>query len=152
MTDHIPDPHRHRTLFDGRAYGATTSGHYANRVPAPRGLGARTRTRWQNGNRVRGERAAEEPGEVKKETPKKRRCTPSWARLISKVYNVDPLTCRTCGGKLKVIAYITDAVAIGRIPDSLGLSPPKDSKPPPAPREVVRAPLNEDGWEIGDHP
>jgi hypothetical protein len=51
-----------------------------------------------------------------------------------------------------VIAYIIDGVAIARILDCLGLSPPKEPKPPPAVREVVRVPLNEEGREIGDSP
>ena len=48
-------------------------------------------------NRVRGDRAAEEPGEgkVEGEPAKKRRCTASWARLIAKVFHADPLVeCR----------------------------------------------------------
>jgi Putative transposase len=54
MTEHIPDPGKHRTLF------------YAYYV-----------------NRLRGERAAEEPGADPAEAgpPKKRRCSPSWARV-----------------------------------------------------------------------
>ena len=45
-----------------------------------------------------------------------------------------------------------NGVAIARILDCLGLSPPEESKPPPAVREVVRVPLDEEGWEIGDNP
>jgi len=81
-------------------------------------------------NRVRGERPSEEPGHQKheEEQPQKRRCSPSWARLIAKVFQTDPLVCRRCGGPLKVVAYITDTVAIRRILNHLGLSPPE--KPP----------------------
>ena len=55
LADHIPDPGKHRTHFYA---------HYANRV--------------------RGERPSEELGHQKheEEQPKKRRCSPSWARLI----------------------------------------------------------------------
>jgi hypothetical protein len=122
MADHIPDPGRHRTLFYA---------YYSNRV--------------------RGDRDREAPTakEHEEKPPKKRRCTASWARLISKVYHVDPLTCRKCGGKLKVIAYLHDQVAIGRILEHLGLSPPEDEKPPPI-REVVRVRVDEEGREIGD--
>ena len=48
---------------------------------------------------------------VSAEPPKKRRCAPSWARLISKVYHADPLTCRQCGGKLKIAAHLHSQVA-----------------------------------------
>ena len=63
MSDHIPDPGRHRTL---------SYGHYANRV--------------------RGERAAKKPGTQDKPA-KKRRGGASWARLISKVFHADPQLC-----------------------------------------------------------
>jgi len=61
----------------------------------------------------------------------KRRCPPSRARLISKVYHADPLVCRQCGGKLKVVAYVSDEISVKRILTALGLSPPEDEKPPP---------------------
>jgi len=74
---------------------------------------------------------------------------PSWARLISRVFQADPLVCKRCGGPLEVVAYITDTVAIRRLLDHLGLSPPE--KPPPEVREVVRVPVDE-GREIADNP
>ena len=102
-------------------------------------------------NRVRGERPSEELGRQKhEEQPKKRRCSPNWARLIAKVFQADPLVCKRCGGPLTIVAYITDAVAIRRILDHLGLSPPE--KPPPEVRDVVRVPVDEEGREIGVSP
>jgi len=94
--------------------------------------------------------AASEPGEAKlEEQPaKKRRCTASWARLISKVFHVDPLTCAKCGAKLEIIAYLHDQVSISKILDHLGLSPPETTKPPPAVPEVMRVPVDEEGREI----
>ena len=96
MADHIPDAGKHRTHF----YGC-----YANRV--------------------RGDRAEKEPGEgkVEEEPAKKRRCPASWARLIAKVFHADPLTCRKCGGKLKVVAYLHDQVAIKQVLAHLGREP-----------------------------
>jgi len=70
----------------------------------------------------------------------------SWARLLSKVYQVDPLQCRKCGGPLRIVAYIMDGLSIHRI-DHLGLSPP-EKKPPPEVAEVVRVPVDEEGREI----
>ena len=68
---------------------------------------------------MRGEQPPEEVGSQghEEEPPKKRRCSPSWARLIAKVFHADPLVCKRCGGPLKVVAYITDTVAIHRILD-----------------------------------
>ncbi len=63
MTDHIPDSGRHRTL---------SYAHYANRARGARGK----------------EKALLDAGQA--EAPKKRRCSPNWARLISKVYHADP--------------------------------------------------------------
>ena len=121
MADHIPDPGRHRTLFYA---------YYANRV--------------------RGDRAALEPGEptVEEQPAKKRRCSATWARLISKVFHVDPLTCTKCGGKLEIIAYLHDQVSISKILAHLGLSPPETAKPPPAVHEVVRVAVDEEGRQI----
>ena len=70
------------------------------------------------------------------------RFSASWARLIGKAYPVDPLRCRKCGAKLKIVAYIHDTVAIKQILDYLGLSPPEEPKPPP----VVRVSVDEEGW------
>ena len=79
--------------------------------------------------------------------PMKRRCPPSWARLISKVYQAAPLVCKGCGGPLKIVAYITDELSIRRILDHLGLNPPEQENPPPT-REVVRVPADDEGREI----
>jgi len=32
----------------------------------------------------------------------------SWARLIKRIYEVDPLVCPSCGSEMKVIAFITE--------------------------------------------
>ncbi len=39
----------------------------------------------------------------------------AWARLLAKVYEVDPLVCPTCGAEMKVIAIIEDPDELGRI-------------------------------------
>jgi len=33
----------------------------------------------------------------------------NWARLIRKIYEIDPLTCPKCSGKMKVISVIEDS-------------------------------------------
>jgi hypothetical protein len=119
MTDHIPDPGRHRTHFHG---------FYASRVRAER-------------------RETDTSGLPAEPAPARRRCSPSWARLISKVYQADPLVCRSCGGPLKIVAYITDELSITRILAHLGLSPPPQEEPPPT-RELVRVPVDDEGREL----
>lgn len=34
------------------------------------------------------------------------RCSQTWAMLIKRIYEVDPLACPKCGGRMKVIAFI----------------------------------------------
>jgi hypothetical protein len=50
-----------------------------------------------------------------------------WARLISKIHEVDPLICTKCGGDMKVVAVIMDPVEVKKILRHLvktGKSPP----------------------------
>ena len=45
----------------------------------------------------------------------------AWARLIQKIYEVDPLTCPKCQGSMKIIAFIEQAEIIEKILKHLGL-------------------------------
>ena len=100
LSGHIPDPGQHRTLFYGE---------YANRN--------------------RGARRCPESGvpDLLPETPR-RRSSPSWARLVAKIYQVDLLVCSRCGQRMSVIAFLTDLVSIKRILDHLGLSTPPQER------------------------
>jgi len=76
-------------------------------------------------------------------------CRKNWARLIQKIYEVDPLTCAKCQGRMRVIAFINDQDVIRKILEHLNLwdvkrkpfprahAPPIDGFPlynePPAP-------------------
>jgi len=61
-----------------------------------------------------------EASDAPAEPTTKRRYPPSWARLTSKVYHADPLVCRQCGGKLKVVAYVSDEISVKRILTHVG--------------------------------
>ena len=39
----------------------------------------------------------------------------SWAKLIKRIYEVDPLQCPSCGGEMKVVAFITEHEVVDRI-------------------------------------
>lgn len=39
----------------------------------------------------------------------------NWARLIQKIYEVDPLVCPKCSGAMRVIAFIEDPDVIKKI-------------------------------------
>jgi len=45
----------------------------------------------------------------------------NWARLIQKIYEVDPLVCSRCQGSMRVIAFIEDEDVIKKILKHLGL-------------------------------
>jgi hypothetical protein len=49
------------------------------------------------------------------QTIPQRACRSAWARLIAKVYEVDPLICPRCGSQMKLIAVITDPSEVRRI-------------------------------------
>ncbi len=69
-------------------------------------------------NRTRGARAGERPvpgdGELDMPTPSQRERRREWARLLAKVFEVDPLRCR-CGGTMRVVAFILAPVVIRKI-------------------------------------
>ncbi len=108
---HIPDPHEKTALFYG----------------------------WYS-NRTRGFRRARgllNPAEVSPAPPMDAERAPgvvrrSWARLIRKVYEADPLACPKCGSVMKVIAFIEQEDTIYRILAHLGLLGAGDvSRAPP---------------------
>jgi len=55
----------------------------------------------------------------------------SWAKLIKKVYEVDPLICPQCGGNMRIIAFIEDYRVVKKILDYLGIDEFKRNRPPP---------------------
>ena len=61
----------------------------------------------------------------------------SWARLIRRIYEADPMLCPRCGTTMKVLAVITEAPVIDRILRHLrvaGIPDPFDeARPPPDP-------------------
>ena len=66
----------------------------------------------------------------------RKKCRANWARLIQKIYEIDPLTCPNCGGTMRVLAFIEEAAVIRKILDHLGLwdvpkRQPKRGREPP---------------------
>jgi len=55
----------------------------------------------------------------------------SWARLIQKIYEVDPLICPKCGGDMGIIAFIEDYKIVKKILDYLGIYEAQRKRPPP---------------------
>ena len=66
----------------------------------------------------------------------------NWARLIQKIYHVDPLLCPKCMGSMKIISFIEDSEIIKKILKHLDLwnvrpkPPPRANSPPPEPAVI----------------
>jgi hypothetical protein len=62
------------------------------------------------------------------------RPNPTWAMLIKRVYEIDPLACPKCGGVMKVIAFIEppQGAVIENILRHCGLWQPSTPRAPPA--------------------
>ncbi len=54
----------------------------------------------------------------------------TWARLIQKIYEVDPLTCPKCQGQIRILAFIEDEEVIEKILKHLGRWDLKVRPPP----------------------
>jgi len=111
LCQHIPPPGFHLT----RLYGA-----YANRT---RGARAR-RTAGAGAGKV------EHGSERDALAPSQRARRQQWARLIAKVFEVDPLR-SACGGAMRVIAFILDPAVIRRILQHRPRPEPRAHAPPP---------------------
>jgi len=55
------------------------------------------------------------PGTVRDETRDGRALRRSWAQLIKRIFEVDPLVCPSCGSEMLVIAFITEHEAVDQI-------------------------------------
>ena len=60
----------------------------------------------------------------------------NWARLIQKIYHVDPLLCPKCSGTMKIISFIEDEQLVKKILKHLNLwdvkrKPPARANGPP---------------------
>ena len=82
------------------------------------------RGRRQKENRVNETSCIIEPDET---SPAKRN---AWARLIQKIYKVDPLTCPKCKGAMKINSFIDQPGVIKAILQHIGLWE-RESRPPP---------------------
>jgi hypothetical protein len=66
----------------------------------------------------------------------------AWAKLIRRVYEVDPLICPECGAQMRVIALIQDPAVIQRILSWLGLWEPLQPVGPSPPAGFSGLPLS----------
>jgi hypothetical protein len=71
-----------------------------------------------------------------------------WAEMIRKVYEIDPLLCPSCGGKMSIISFIEEPKAIDRIIAHLKLTFEAERPPPP---RVLQQELLMAAEEIGEY-
>ena len=101
---HIPQPSQHSILYYG---------HYARR--------ARKHTRKKRPT-------ADDDNELnatQRKTLRRR-----WANLIRRVFKTDPLICKNCGGKMRIVSFITEPSVIRQILDHLRK---RNTRDPPSP-------------------
>ena len=70
-----------------------------------------------------------------------------WAAMIRKVYEVDPMLCSKCGGRMKVVAFLTEHDVVDRIIDHLELTFVADRPPPSRVLEQVALQVAEESGE-----
>ena len=56
----------------------------------------------------------------------------SWARLIKRIYEIDPLVCPSCGSEMKVIAFITEHDVVDAILRHLERKESQEARGPPS--------------------
>ena len=114
---HIPPPRAHLT----RLYGAYSTRHRVEQ--------ARLRKSSKHGVAVRGKEPAAERSE-ETPSPALRKRKSDWARLISKVFEVDPHRC-PCGGTRRIISVIIKLARRSQRRRRVRKIEPRANAPPP---------------------
>lgn len=86
------------------------------------------------GMRKKEESSLGEEHNIIKPTLSSREYRRRWSALIRKVWGSDPLTCKKCGGKMRIVSFIEDYNVIKKILKHLNLwDLPPNERPPPKP-------------------
>ena len=70
------------------------------------------------------------------------------ARLIQKIYEVDPLTCPKCNDEMKIIAFIEQPLIIKKILKHLNLRETHNHDPPKKPAGEIRQIVYDDTYSL----
>jgi hypothetical protein len=114
---HIPQPRRHLVRYYG---------WYSNVC-----RGKRRKAEAENGE-VGSAGAGPASRAARAEARNARALRRSWAQLIKRVYEVDPLVCPSCGGEMKVIAFITERGVVDAILRHLKRKEERRERAPPS--------------------
>jgi len=107
LTQHIPPKHIHLIRY----YGL-----YSSRT---KGKTSKDGSLAKFGYNAPYEKKPDHTSDLEMETVSSKVSKRSWARLIQKVYEVDPLVCPKCGQEMRVIAIITDPYEVNKILECL---------------------------------
>ena len=114
---HIPDPRWHLVRYYGW-YSNASRGKRRKACPEHENLG---------------DAAIAMPSRAARaETRDARALRRSWARLIKRTYEVDPLVCPSCGGEMKVIAFIIEHEVVDAILRHLKRKEERRERAPPS--------------------
>jgi len=114
---HIPDPRRHLVRYYGwcsnvsRGKRRKAGSEHESTGGADTGASSRT---------------------ARDETRDARAHRRSWAQLIKRIYEVDPLVCPSCGAEMKVIAFITERDVVDAIQRHLERKEERRERGPPS--------------------
>ena len=132
ITTQIPDPRQHLTRYQG-AYANAARVLYRPKVGesnADDSTAEDTSAGGTTGTRGTSLATRREDEASSLDVYRRR----SWARLLRRIYEVDPLRC-PCGGELKIISVLTDPVVVDRILShrrKKGIKSPFAARAPPA--------------------
>ncbi len=116
---HVPEPRRHLVRYYG-AYSNVSRGKRRRQDEAATGAALRD-----------GEHAPSARPD-RDRSPDARALRRSWAQLIKRVYEVDPLVCPKCGGEMRIIAFIIDHDVVDAILKHLAKSEARSPRGPPS--------------------
>ena len=112
-----------------------------------------SRTRGKKAEELREQKeVAGVPISIVEPTDEQRGFRKTWAMLLQKVWEVDPLKCPTCGGDIKVISVIEDKEVVRDILRSMGMWKEKEERGPPQIEQVIRTQNKKEDDEIISEP
>jgi hypothetical protein len=123
---HLPKP-----SYDGRTFIVIDAHDFLDRisrfVPYPRrhrhhfhGIFAPNSSQRKQ-VAAHAQKRLETEAKAREETVEKtKKVSQTWAKLIARIYEVDPLTCTSCGKKIKIVAFVTHTAQIRRILSGIG--------------------------------
>lgn len=118
LLQHVPEPRLHQVRYYG---------YYSSVSRARRGADAEG-----SPSTVGGDSPPPEPTAAER-----KRLRRSWAQLIRRIYEIDPLVCRDCGAEMKILAFILDPPVIRKILHYLDKKRSLPARAPPIERATA---------------